>query len=78
MRSLPRLLRVDVTNARKIWCFGLETSSTGANLLVDVTKGHGVQYMFQWATKEGVCAKENMCGICLNIMDASVTVSPLL
>ena len=76
MRSLPRLLRVDVTNARKIWCFGLETSSTSASLLVDVTKGHSVQYMFQWATKEGVCAEENMCGVRLNIMD--VTVSPLL
>ena len=31
----------DVTDARKIWCFGPET--TGPNLLVDVTKG--VQYL---------------------------------
>ena len=44
----------DVTDARKIWCFGPDTH--GANLLVDVTKG--VQYLseikdscvaaFQW------------------------------
>ena len=44
----------DVTDARKIWCFGPDTS--GANLLVDITKG--VQYLseikdscvaaFQW------------------------------
>ncbi|TDL19674.1 P-loop containing nucleoside triphosphate hydrolase protein [Rickenella mellea] len=66
----------DVTEARKIWCFGPET--TGPNLLVDVTKG--VQYMneikdscvsgFQWATKEGVCAEETMRGVRLNILDA--------
>ncbi|TFK56763.1 eukaryotic translation elongation factor 2 [Heliocybe sulcata] len=65
----------DVTDARKIWCFGPET--TGPNLLVDVTKG--VQYLneikdscvagFQWATKEGVCAEENMRGIRFNVMD---------
>ncbi|KAN0100431.1 P-loop containing nucleoside triphosphate hydrolase protein [Tylopilus felleus] len=68
----------DVTDARKIWCFGPET--TGANLLVDVTKG--VQYLneikdsciaaFQWATKEGVCAEENMRGVRLNVMDVTL------
>ncbi|KAJ3102950.1 Elongation factor 2 [Phlyctochytrium planicorne] len=65
----------DVTDARKIWCFGPETS--GANLLVDVTKG--VQYLneikdscvsaFQWASKEGCIAEENMRGIRFNILD---------
>ncbi|KAF0450142.1 elongation factor 2 [Gigaspora margarita] len=65
----------DVTDARKIWCFGPE--SVGANLLVDVTKG--VQYLneikdscvaaFQWATKEGVCAEENMRSCRFNVMD---------
>jgi hypothetical protein len=50
----------DVTEARKIWCFGPE--GTGPNLLIDATKG--VKYLneikdsnvagFQWATKE-VC-----------------------
>jgi len=68
----------DVTDARKIWCFGPET--TGPNLLVDVTKG--VQYLneikdscvaaFQWATKEGVCAEENMRGVRINILDVTL------
>jgi Elongation factor G, domain IV len=68
----------DVTDARKIWCFGPDT--TGPNLLVDVTKG--VQYLneikdscvaaFQWATKEGVCAEENMRGVRINILDVTV------
>ncbi|KAJ3042492.1 Elongation factor 2 [Rhizophlyctis rosea] len=65
----------DVTDARKIWCFGPDTN--GANLLVDVTKG--VQYLneikdscvaaFQWATKEGCLADENMRAIRFNILD---------
>ena len=48
----------DITEARKIWCFGPDT--LGPNLLIDATKG--VQYLneikdsvvagFQWATKE--------------------------
>merc|ERR1712157_556428 len=59
----------DVTDARKIWCFGPDTN--GANLLVDQTKA--VQYLneikdsvvsgFQWATKEGPVAEEPMGGI---------------
>jgi elongation factor 2 len=65
----------DPTDARKIWCFGPET--TGANLLVDTTKA--VQYLneikdscvaaFQWATKEGALCDENMRGIRFNILD---------
>jgi len=68
----------DVTEARKIWCFGPDTS--GPNLLVDVTKG--VQFLneikdscvaaFQWATKEGVCAEENMRGIRFNVLDVTL------
>ncbi|KZP04533.1 elongation factor 2 [Athelia psychrophila] len=68
----------DVADARKIWCFGPDT--TGPNLLVDATKG--VQYLneikdscvaaFQWATKEGVCAKEHMRGIRFNILDVTL------
>ena len=74
----------DVTDARKIWCFGPET--TGPNLLVDVTKG--VQYLneikdscvagFQWATKEGVCAEENMRGIRFNVLDVTVSANVTL
>lgn len=69
----------DVTDARKIWCFGPDT--TGPNLMVDVTKG--VQYLneikdscvaaIQWATKEGVCAEENMRGIRFNVLDVTVS-----
>jgi len=68
----------DPTDARKVWCFGPETS--GANLLVDVTKA--VQYLleikdscvaaFQWATKEGVLCDENMRGIRFNILDVTL------
>ncbi|CAO1615538.1 unnamed protein product [Parajaminaea phylloscopi] len=68
----------DVTDARKIWCFGPET--TGPNLLVDTTKG--VQYLneikdscvaaFQWATKEGPCAEEPMRGVRWNILDVTL------
>jgi elongation factor 2 len=68
----------DVTDARKIWCFGPET--TGANLLVDQTKA--VQYLseikdsvvsgFQWATKEGPVAEEPMRGVRFNIMDVTL------
>jgi len=65
----------DVTDARKIWCFGPDNN--GPNTLVDVTKG--VQYLneikdscvaaFQWATKEGCLADENMRGCRYNVMD---------
>jgi len=68
----------DVTEARKIWCFGPET--TGPNLLVDVTKG--VQYLneikdscvagFQWASKEGALCEENMRGIRFNVIDVTL------
>lgn len=75
----------DVTEARKIWCFGPDT--TGPNMLVDTTKG--VQYLneikdsciagFQWATREGVCAEESMRGIRFNVLDVTVRdfLSPL-
>jgi elongation factor 2 len=68
----------DVTDARKIWCFGPET--TGANLIVDTSKG--VQYLneikdscvaaFQWATKESVLMDENMRGVRFNILDVTL------
>ncbi|KAI9798497.1 MAG: Elongation factor 2 [Piccolia ochrophora] len=68
----------DVTDARKIWCFGPDT--TGANLLVDQTKA--VQYLneikdsvvsgFQWATREGPVAEEPMRAVRFNIMDVTL------
>jgi len=68
-RYLADKYEFDVTEARKIWCFGPET--TGPNLMVDCTKG--VQYLneikdscvagFQWASKEGILCDENMRGV---------------
>jgi elongation factor 2 len=65
----------DNQEARKIWAFGPDAN--GANLMVDLTKG--VAYLneikdscvaaFQWATREGVFAEENMRGCRFNIMD---------
>jgi len=68
----------DVTDARRIWTFGPDT--TGPNLFLDGSKG--VQYMneikdsvvaaFQWATKEGGLAEEPMRGIRYNILDCTL------
>lgn len=77
-RLLADKYEYDVTEARKIWCFGPD--GTGPNLLIDCTKG--VQYLneikdsvvagFQWASKEGVLAEENMRGIRFNIYDVTL------
>ncbi|KAJ3248074.1 Elongation factor 2 [Chytriomyces hyalinus] len=77
-RILANEFEWDVTEARKIWCFGPET--TGANMLVDLTKG--VQYLheikdscvsgFQWATKEGCLADESMRSVRFNILDVTL------
>ena len=68
----------DPNDAKKIWCFGPDT--TGPNVVVDVTKQ--VQYLneikdsveaaFQWATKEGAMTDENMRGIRFNIQDVAL------
>ncbi|OBA18816.1 uncharacterized protein OGAPODRAFT_15433 [Ogataea polymorpha] len=68
----------DVTDARKIWCFGPDGS--GPNVVVDQTKA--VQYLleikdhvnagFQWATKEGPILGETMRGVRFNIMDVTL------
>lgn len=65
----------DVTEARKIWCYGPD--GTGPNLFVDVTKG--VSYLneikesvvggFQWATKDGVLCGEGVRGMRVNLLD---------
>jgi len=68
----------DVTEARKIWCFGPDT--LGPNLMIDCSKG--VQYLneikdsvvagFQWATKEGVMCDENLRSVRFNIYDVTL------
>jgi len=77
-RYLADKYEYDITEARKIWCFGPDTN--GPNLLMDVTKG--VQYLneikdsvvagFQWATKEGVMCDENLRGVRFNIHDVTL------
>lgn len=77
-RTIADLHGWDVTEARKIWCFGPDTA--GPNVLVDVTKA--VQYLneikdscvaaFQWATKEGVLCEENMRGCRFNVHDVTL------
>jgi len=77
-RYLNETYDYDVTEARKIWAFGPE--GTGANLLIDVTKG--VQYLneikdsvvagFQWATKEGPMSDENVRGVRFNLYDVTL------
>ncbi|WEJ95628.1 translation elongation factor 2 [Yamadazyma tenuis] len=68
----------DVTDARKIWCFGPD--GNGPNLVVDQTKA--VQYLneikdsvvaaFQWATKEGPIFGENLRSVRVNILDVTM------
>merc|ERR1719339_452999 len=68
----------DATDSMRIWAFGPET--TGANLLIDTTKG--VQYLneikdscvagMQWASKEGVMCDEHMRGVRFNVKDATL------
>merc|ERR1712198_108900 len=77
-RYLAETYEYDVTEARKIWTFGPD--GTGPNVVIDCTKG--VQYLneikdsvvagFQWATKEGVLAEENMRGVRFNIHDVTL------
>jgi elongation factor 2 len=77
-RYLNEKYEYDVTEARKIWCFGPE--GTGPNLLIDASKG--VQYLneikdsvvagFQWATKEGPMSEENVRGVRFNLYDVAL------
>ncbi|WOL14623.1 elongation factor 2 [Canna indica] len=65
----------DKEEAKKIWCFGPET--TGPNMVVDACKG--VQYVneikdsivaaFQMASKEGALAEEHMRAVCFRLRD---------
>jgi elongation factor 2 len=77
-RYLADTYEWDVSEARKIWCFGPDT--TGANVLVDST--HSVQYLaevrdsvvaaFQWATKEGPMCEENVRAVRFDIHDVTL------
>jgi len=75
-RALADNHKWDVSEARKIWLFGLPPDGI-ANVLVDMTKG--VSYLnevkdsantaFQQATVEGVLCSETMRGIRFDLMD---------
>ena len=77
-RKLAEEYGFDPDEAKKIWCFGPDT--TGPNFLVDVTKG--VQYLneikdsciaaFQWASREGVLCEEHMRGCRFNVTDVTL------
>merc|ERR1711971_1314275 len=77
-RYLADKYEYDITEARKIWCFGPDTM--GPNIVIDATKG--VLYLneikdsviagFQWASKEGVLCDENMRGVRFNIYDVTL------
>lgn len=77
-RHLADKYNWDVSEARKVWCFGPE--GTGPNMVVDTTKG--VQYLneikdsvvagFQWATKEGPLCDENVRGVRFNLLDVTL------
>merc|ERR1711968_60673 len=77
-RYLADTYGFEIGEARKIWAFGPE--GTGPNILLDGSKG--VQYLneikdsfvggFQWATKEGPLADENMRGVLIKIQDVTL------
>jgi len=77
-RYLADKYEYDITEARKIWCFGPDTN--GPNLMIDCTKG--VQYLneikdsvvagFQWASKEGVLCDENLRACRFNLYDVAL------
>jgi len=77
-RYLADKYEYDISEARKIWCFGPDTN--GPNLMIDCTKG--VQYLneikdsvvagFQWASKEGVLCDENLRACRFNLYDVAL------
>eukprot|EP00826_Nyctotherus_ovalis_P017089 TRINITY_DN149_c0_g3_i1.p1 TRINITY_DN149_c0_g3~~TRINITY_DN149_c0_g3_i1.p1 ORF type:complete len:837 (+),score=293.25 TRINITY_DN149_c0_g3_i1:234-2744(+) len=83
VRTLVDKFGWDSGEAKSLWVFGPE--GKGANLLVNMTKG--VQYLtetrssfengFQWVTREGLLANEEMRGIRMNILDAKIHADPM-
>jgi len=77
-RKLIETYEWDAHDAKKIWCFGPD--NIGPNIVVDQSKQ--VQYLneikdsmesaFQWSSKEGIIAEENMRGIKFNILDGEL------
>jgi len=78
-RILADDYKMDVGEARKIWCFGLPPDGR-CNMLVDMTKG--VQYLnevkdsmvgaFQQTSVSGILAEESLRGVRFNLMDITM------
>jgi len=72
----------DTVEAKKVWVFGPDDK--GPNILVDQTKGatyltetrDAFENAFQWVTKEGAIAGEEMRGVKMNIMDVVIHSDP--
>jgi len=72
----------DTAEAKKLWVFGPDDS--GPNILVDQTKAAehlqeirgSFENAFEWVTKEGGLAQEEMRGIKFNIMDVVIHSDP--
>ena len=72
-KTLVEEFNWDVNDAKKIWCFGPDTS--GPNLLVDMTSQtqylnevrDSIESSFNWVVQEGVLSEENMRGVRFNI-----------
>uniref|UniRef100_A0A8C8ATT8 Translation elongation factor EFG/EF2 domain-containing protein n=1 Tax=Otus sunia TaxID=257818 RepID=A0A8C8ATT8_9STRI len=60
----------DVSEARKIWCFG--PNDTGPSVLVDITKGQYQTSVFPLLILQGVLCEENMRGVRLDILDVTL------
>ncbi len=68
----------DKVDAQRMWMFGPDEK--GANVLVDQTKGatylsetrDSFQNAFQWVTREGVLAEEELRGVRFNITDVAL------
>jgi len=83
VRTLVDKFGWDTTEAKKLWVFGPDDK--GPNLLVDTTKGaqylnetrDGFQNAFQWVSKQGVLADEEMRGVRVNILDVKIHPDPI-
>jgi elongation factor 2 len=83
VRTLVDKFGWDTTEAKKLWVFGPDDK--GPNLLVDTTKGaqylnetrDAFQNAFQWVTKQGVLANEEMRGVRVNVLDVKIHSDPI-
>lgn len=74
-KYLQQAHNFDVTEAKKIWCFG--PNQFDSNILVDKCKGVAsssdvtdtICAGFQWGAEEGVLCQENMRGVRFNLED---------